>query len=225
MTWYFWSTLNAQLFAPLFALVLAGAAWTIWAVARERISRGLGIEFLLGGFVAWLAITLTPHHDIRYDMPLLPHLAVVGTGWIVYLPRAARVATVAVLAFAVGANTLATTFGVGERAEIALVSAPPENTQAFPDRVVLYSSGGFLVSGPERDGDVPGLLRALRRHGVRVVAFSNPQNAGGGPPDFSTGGRGTHLWRFRDGRAASVRLFQSREEAERAAAHGRRSAA
>src|SRR6202023_934368 len=87
-----------------------------------------------------------------------------------------------------GATTLATTFGAGGKTEIKLVGSPPTNTEALPDRVVLYSNAGFLVAGPQRDGDVPGLLHALRRHGVRLVTFRNPENAGGGPPDFSTAG-------------------------------------
>jgi hypothetical protein len=188
LTWYFWSTLNVLLFAPLLLLAFAGAIWMIAAVVSKQIARGPGMELLVGGFLAWLAISLTPHHDLRYDMSLLPYLAVIGTGWIIYLRRTARLAAIGILAFAVGANTLATTFGVGGKAEIKLVSSPATNSQAFPDRVVVYSNAGFLVAGPRRDGDVPGLLRALRRDGVRVVTFSNPENAGGGPPNFSTSG-------------------------------------
>lgn len=185
-TWYFWSTLNSQLFAPLFLLVLGGTIWTILAVWRRAEPFGMRLEFLIGGFVAWLAITLTPHHDIRYDMPLMPYLAVVGTGWIVYLRRAPRLALVGVLALAVLANTLSTSFGVGKPVEVKLVSFPPA-TEAYPDRVVLYSNAGFLVAGPQRDGDVPGLLSALQREGVEVVAFSLSQSEA---PDFSSEGLG-----------------------------------
>jgi hypothetical protein len=181
LTWYFWSTLNSQLLAPLFALALGGTIWTISALVRRREASGPRLELLVGGFVAWLAVTLTPHHDIRYDMPLMPYLAVVGAGWIVHLPRAARLTATGVLVLAVAANTLATTFGVGRRVEMTLVSSPPA-TQAFPDRIVLYSNSGFMVAGPQRDGDVPGLLRALRRDGVQVVTFRLSQSTA---PDFS----------------------------------------
>ena len=151
------------------------------------------LEFLVGGFVAWLAITLTPHHDIRYDMPLMPYLAVIGTGWIVHLPRVARLAATGVLVLAVAANTLGSTFGVGGQVEMTLVHSTPV-TEAGPDRVVLYSNRGFLVAGPQRDGDVPGLLQALRRNGVRVVAWSPSESQ---EPDFSSeGNRHTNrLWR------------------------------
>ena len=174
LTWYFWSTLNSQLFALLFALVIGGTVWTVLALVRNRETRGPRLEFVIGGFVAWLAITLTPHHDLRYDMPLMPYLAVIGTGWIVYLPRAARLAAAAVVVVVVGANTLSTTFGVGGQVEVKLVSSPPA-TQAFPDRIVVYSNSGFLVAGPQRDGDVPGLFKSLHNEGVEVVAFDSNQ--------------------------------------------------
>jgi hypothetical protein len=184
LTWYFWSTLNSQLLAPLFLIALAGTIWTIVAVVRGEEMRGPRLEFLAGGFVAWLAVSLTPHHDIRYDMPLMPYLAVIGTGWIVHLSRVPRFALTGILVLAVAANTLATTFGVGSKVEIKLVSSPP-NTEAFPDRVVFYSNTGFLVAGPSRDGDVPGLLQALGREGIETVTFSPTQTAG---PNFSAEG-------------------------------------
>jgi 4-amino-4-deoxy-L-arabinose transferase-like glycosyltransferase len=184
LLWYFWSTLNSQLLAPLFIFVLGGSIWTILAVVRRQEARGVRLEFLVGGFVAWLAITLTPHHDIRYDMPLMPYLAVIGTGWIVHLPRVARLAATGVLVLAVAANTLGSTFGVGGQVEMTLVHSTPV-TEAGPDRVVLYSNRGFLVAGPQRDGDVPGLLQALRRNGVRVVAWSPSESQ---EPDFSSEG-------------------------------------
>ncbi len=181
LLWYFWSTLNSQLLAPLFLLALGGSIWTIVAVVRRDERKGARLEFLVGGFAAWLAITLTHHHDIRYDMPLMPYLAVIATGWIVYLPRVARLAATGVLVLAVAANTLGTTFGVGGTVETTLVSSPPA-TEASPDRIVFYSNGGFLVAGPKRDGDVPSLLRALRQNGVKVVAWNERQSEA---PDFS----------------------------------------
>jgi 4-amino-4-deoxy-L-arabinose transferase-like glycosyltransferase len=181
LLWYFWSTLNSQLFVLMFALVLGGTLWTVIAVARREESRGLRLEFLVGGCVAWLAITLTPHHDIRYDMPLMPYLAVIGTGWIVHLSRVPRLLATGVLVLAVVANTLATTFGVGKPVEVKLVSSPP-NTEALPDRMVLYSNAGFLVAGPRRDGDVPSLLKMLKSEGADVVVIGLRQSEA---PDFS----------------------------------------
>jgi 4-amino-4-deoxy-L-arabinose transferase-like glycosyltransferase len=191
LTWYFWSALNSLLYAPLVIFVVVGAIWMISAVPHDRITKGPGMEFLVGGLVAWLANTLAHNHDLRYNMPLLPYLAVIGTGWIVYVSRRVRVAAIGVLALAVAANTLGTTFGVGKEVSTALVSSPA-HTAARPDRIVWYSNAGYLVAGPQRDGDVLGLLRALRRRGVRQVTFrfikEREDVFGPGPSHFSTSG-------------------------------------
>jgi hypothetical protein len=185
LLWYFWITLNSLLLAPLFLLVLGGSIWTIIALYRREEARAARVEFLVGGFLAWLAITLTPHHDIRYDESLLPYLAVVGTGWIVHLPRTARLAAAGVLVVAVAANTLGSTFGVGGQVEAKLAGFPA-TTDLASNRIVLYSNqGAFGVAGPQRDGDVPGLLRALQRNGVRVIKWGVKESS---EPDFSSEG-------------------------------------
>jgi 4-amino-4-deoxy-L-arabinose transferase-like glycosyltransferase len=185
-TWYFWSVLNSQVLAPLFILVLAGAAWTIRAVARSRGTQAQRLELLGATFLAWLVVTLTDHHDPRYGLPLLPFVAVIATGWIVCVRPPARVAAIALLALAVAANTLAITFGVGGEAKIALQAHLP-GSEELPDRIVFYSTTGFLAAGPRRDGDVPGLLDALHREGVRTVSWSLEQTS---QADFSFEGLG-----------------------------------
>jgi hypothetical protein len=180
-TWYFWSILNSQLLAPLFMLALAGTVWTIIAVVRSPGARAQRLEFLGGAFLAWLTVTLTAHHDIRYGLPLLAYVAVIATGWIARVRLPIRIAATAVLVLAVVANTLAITFGVGGEVKLALQERLP-GSQELPDRVVLYSTTGFLSAAPRHDGDVPGLLDALHREGVRTVTWSIEQSR---QPDFS----------------------------------------
>lgn len=182
LTWYFWNVLNSQLLAPLFVFVLVGVLWMLATTVRGRGEQpARRLELLAGGFAAWLAITLTPHHDIRYGLALLVFLAVIGTGWIAFLPRTPRLIASVLLAIGVTANTLGLDFGVGGEVKVALARSPPA-TEQRPDRVVLYSTSGFLASAPSRDGDVPSLLQALYREGVRTVAWSITQSD---LPDFS----------------------------------------
>jgi hypothetical protein len=183
-TWYFWNVLNSQLLAPLFIFLLVGIGWSLRMVIRARAGNAARLEFLVGGFGAWLAITLTPHHDIRYGLPLLGFLAVVATGWIVYLPRGWRLAISAILALIVVANTLGMTIGVGREAKVAL-SHPLSSSEQKPGRVIIYATNGFLASAPSSDGDVPGLLRRLREDGVQTVSWSIQQSEA---PDFSLEG-------------------------------------
>jgi dolichyl-phosphate-mannose-protein mannosyltransferase len=192
LLWYFWTTLNTLLLAPLFLLVVGGSAWTIVGLvrrekaheekaqeeraqeetAREEKAQGLRLELLAGAFVAWLAISLTPHHDFRYAAPLMPYLAVIGSGWIVHLRRAPRLAMTALLVLAVAANIFGSTFGKGKDVELTLASSPAD-VQPFRDRIVFYSAEGKFVSitGPRRDGDLPGVLGALRANGVRSITW------------------------------------------------------
>jgi 4-amino-4-deoxy-L-arabinose transferase-like glycosyltransferase len=184
--WYFWSTLNSQLLAVPFALFVLGSVLTALSLRRSGPQRALRAELLAGLVVAWLAVTLTPHKDVRYDLPYLPYLAILAAGAVVQLPgRRARAAGAVVLAGAALASTLGAGFGVGSFVQLDLVAHPPE-TEAAPDRIVLYApTAGLGVGGPQRDGDVPGLMRALRSAGVRVLSW-NPQQARA--PDFSSEG-------------------------------------
>ncbi len=185
LTWYFWSIFNSQLLAPLFVLAVTGVVWLLVTVVRERGKNAARLEFLLAGFAAWLVITfLDPHHDIRYGLPMLGFLAVVATGWIAHVSPRVRAVAIAVLALGVAANTLGIDFGVGGNVKLALARPLPETEQS-PDRIVLFSTSGFLASAPSRDGDVPGLLDALGREGVRTVTWDYQQTA---LPDFSSAG-------------------------------------
>ena len=179
--WYFWNMLNSQFLAPLFALVIGGTIWLVLELRRRQEPFGARLGFFLGAVLAWLLITLTPSHDIRYAMPMMPYLAVIGTGWIFHLPRLARRLAIAVVVLGVSANTLGTTFGAGGTVQIMFTKPLPLGEE-FADSIRFYSSEGFLVAGPQRDGDVPGLLEALHRDGVRVVTWSIEQSR---LPDFS----------------------------------------
>ncbi len=175
LLWYFWSVVNSQMLVPLAALALGGALWMFTRIVRGRESRSVRLELLAGAFLTWLINTITPHHDIRYGMPLIVYLAVIATGWIVCLPRKARLVAIVVLAFGVAANTLGITFGVGQQTTIALAHPPP-NTEQLPDRLIFYATQGFVNGAPSRDGDVPGLFDALRRNGVRTVSWGFEQS-------------------------------------------------
>jgi 4-amino-4-deoxy-L-arabinose transferase-like glycosyltransferase len=183
--WYFWSILNSQLLLALFVLAVGGIAWLTVDVVRSRGACAARLEFLAGGFAAWFIVTFPDsHHDIRYGLPLLAYLAVVATGWIVSLPRVARLAAIALLVFGVAANTLGITVGVGHNVKLAFTDrlSPDEE---MPGRVLFYATTGFLAAAPSRDGDVPGLLKALRREGVETLSWNFEQSTS---PGFSLEG-------------------------------------
>jgi len=183
LTWYFWDILDGQLLVPLALLAAGGAAWLTASLVRGRGQPAQRMELLGGALTAWLVITfVTTHHDIRYGLPMLGYLAVLGTGWIACVGHSARLALLAVLTLGVSANMLGIDFGVGREVAVAVPHPLPGQ---LPRSAVVYSATGFLAGAPSRDGDVPGLLHGLRREGVRYVVWSIAQSSA---PDFSAEG-------------------------------------
>jgi 4-amino-4-deoxy-L-arabinose transferase-like glycosyltransferase len=173
--WYGWAALNGLLFAPLFAFAAAGVGTALARVARQR-PRPLTdptLVLLWGLAGAWLAITLLRHHDVRYTMGAIVYVAVLGTAWIVRLrPRWQALAATA-LVLAVVVAQLGATFGIGrDPGQLPLSNGAIHEGEGVPprDRVVVYSSLDYLVSGPLHDGDVLGLLRRLHAAGVDRIA-------------------------------------------------------
>lgn len=186
--WYFWNMINYQLYLPLFAFAAVGWVWMCVRVVRRRHVGRYAPELMVGAFVSWFAITETFVHDTRYSMPLLVYLAVIGTGWIVQLPGRWRIAAAAALVAVVAANTLTTTFGLGKTVVLAHGGTTAEGhatTLQHRGQLVVFSNEGFQVAGPKRDGDMLGVLTALRREGVQGVVW-NPEQAY--EPAFSTVG-------------------------------------
>ena len=144
----------------------------------------LALELTVGALVAWVILTETYFHDTRYSMPLLLYPAVFAGGWIAHFKGRARAMAVGALVVVVVANTLGSTFGVGTQYRIALPGASPTALQQS-GYLTLYP-GGFLVSGPHRDGDLLATLQALHRGGVRYLVWNQQQGAA--EPDFSNGG-------------------------------------
>ena len=95
------------------------------------------------------------------------YFAVFGVGWIARLARNARVVAAAALAVVVLANTLGVGFGLGS----SVATGPLTATYQQPGRLTLYANNGLWLGAPIREGDMLGLLRALRRSGVREVRW------------------------------------------------------
>jgi 4-amino-4-deoxy-L-arabinose transferase-like glycosyltransferase len=178
LLWYFWATANGLLFAPLLTFAVVGAGVAAVAVARRRDPSDLVPE-LIGGLVfAWLALTVLPHHDLRYTMPLIVYVAALATGWIPRLARTPRTVAIGLLAAAVAAATLGATFGVGHHSDVPLPGnrfAPRGEGVPATGTLTVYAAHDLLVSGPRDGGDFLGLLKTLRRSGVRQILWSDAE--------------------------------------------------
>jgi uncharacterized membrane protein YsdA (DUF1294 family) len=182
LTWYFWDAANIQLLGPLLALFILGVIAAIRRCVRDRSPENLYPELLGGAFVAWAGMTWLTHKDPRYDLPALVYVAVLSTAWIAELRVRPRRWVTAVLGIAVAASFAGVAFGLGGTyvLRVALPGAHPATYEQSPlgERyVTLYSTRGWLRGAPENDdGNVPALLRGLRRDGVTAVTFccTNP---------------------------------------------------
>jgi 4-amino-4-deoxy-L-arabinose transferase-like glycosyltransferase len=168
LEWYFWSLVNWQLFLPLFAFSAVGFVWTVVRLIRRQSASGAELALVIGALVSWVALTETFVHDPRYSLPLMIYLAVFGAGWVTRLAGPARVVLASVLMLVAITNSLGVSFGAGASVMAGSGSAVYEQQ---PGAVTFASNHGLWIGAPIRGGDVLGLLRALRRSGVREVRW------------------------------------------------------
>jgi hypothetical protein len=180
--WYMWAVLNGLLFAPLFAFAAVGVGHAVATlVPRHGVSTtartGYRPELLGGLLVGWLGITLTPHHDMRYAMPLIVYLAVLGTIWIASLAPTSRRLATAGLSVAVIATMLGASFGAGHEVRILLAGRAIATDVSFgipaPGQITIYSDHDFMVSAPRREADLAGLFAGLRSSGITGVSWAD----------------------------------------------------
>lgn len=181
LRWYLWSFVNWQLWLPLFLFAAVGWWWTIVGFVRRRPVSRLAIELTVGAFVAWLIITETYAHDVRYSMPLLLYLAVFGSGWIVALKPRWRALAASALVLVALANTLGVSFGYGKPISTTLPGWQPKDLED-PGGVTIYDNAGFAIGPPTREGDLLAMLQALRRNGIRTVTWPRSDAL---EPDFT----------------------------------------
>jgi dolichyl-phosphate-mannose-protein mannosyltransferase len=172
--WYLWGALNGELLAPLSAFVAIGVATATVQTLRGRAAPW--IPELLGGLLAsWVALMATPIHVVRYLLPLIVYLAVLGTVWVVRLGPRPRLIAVAALGLALGASVLGAGFGVGGEVRVALASHMVRNRAVFgiarTRQIVIYTNRIFQLSGPRRGDDLLAMLRSLERHGIQTVSW------------------------------------------------------
>jgi Dolichyl-phosphate-mannose-protein mannosyltransferase len=167
--WYFWSTVNIQVLAPLALAVLVGSVLAIRDSLRDRSPQNLRPELLGGLLLSWLGMTLITHKDPRYTLPALLFMAVLGTGWIATATRGRRLLQGILVAIA-ATNLIGVSTGLGGTVRLKLPGAPRKSVLA-ERQLTLYSPDGWLRGGPERDGDILGLMRGLKHVGVRTVTF------------------------------------------------------
>jgi 4-amino-4-deoxy-L-arabinose transferase-like glycosyltransferase len=184
--WYLWNLINHELLLPLTLFFLIGTAFALWRFARKRDPDDLTPELVIGGLVGYLGITYIALKDPRYSLPSLVYTAVLGTCWLVAAPRRVRPWLTGAFALIVAANFAMVSFGWGSALTITFPGAPSPSVDEA--RVVtIFSPAGYLNSGPVHDGNVLGLLKALKAMHFRYADYDG---GSANVPDFDLNGLG-----------------------------------
>ncbi len=170
-TWYLWAALNHQILLPLALLFGAGTAAALIGYLRRRRRSDLTLELVAGVTVGYVASTLAISlHDVRYTLPALVYVAVLGTRWIALAPRRWQLAGAAAVGVVALVNFVAVSFGPGHRVRYELPGAV--HSELGRRQVTLYSPEGYLVGRPERGGRVLELMLAAKEDGKQLVGFN-----------------------------------------------------
>ena len=170
LSWYAWAVTNHVLLLPLSLAAAGGAAVGAVRYARTRAKDNLVPELLGGLLASWVILTIfIPFKDNRYILPFLVYAAVLGTAWIVTLPRRWRMLAAAAVVAVSAMNFAVVSLGLGGTVAVEV----PGISAREPDHrsVALYTSSGWLTSGPERGGDIPGIVDREIENGVRELGF------------------------------------------------------
>jgi hypothetical protein len=146
LTWYAWGAVNLQYYVPLLALFGAGVVMAL----RDFRRRGIA-ELLAGVAVTYLVLALfLSIRDVRYTLPLVVYVAVLGTGWITLLRRdALRAGVIAFLAAVVTANVLASVTKVPDvRVTLPGTTLELDND---PGTLTFFDDRGYFVGPPVTD--------------------------------------------------------------------------
>lgn len=187
ISWYFWNLVNHQLLAPLTLFFLVGTALALWRFARKRDPDDLTPELFVGGLVGYLGVTYINLKDPRYSLPELIYVAVLATGWITQIQRR-HVRRLAIATFAALAATNFAMVSFGWGSPVTWTIPGPHGSSVNGARTLtFFSPGGWLHGGPVEDGDLLGLIEALKRLHFRYVEFDG---GSANIPDFSQNGLG-----------------------------------
>jgi hypothetical protein len=179
--WYFWNLLNTQVLLPLAIFAGIGTAAAAVRFLRRREPSDYSPELIAGALAGYLGVTYIALKDARYALGLTAYLAVLGTWWVVRLPRRWRTAAVAALLGVLVLNTLTVSFGVGSVERVAVLPNPPPTGPGW--RQVTLWGHGYVLGGPDAGVRADRILKAAKREGVPRVAFEAV-----GPPLFNGSG-------------------------------------
>lgn len=191
--WYLWAATNIQYYLPLWLLGVAGVGWALVRVVRVRpwASDDVTPELLGGLFVGIVLTVALTHNDVRYTMPLVLYVGILGCAWFATSKRGwLRTAGAVVVAVLFALNLISTSTGDGIDWRITVPGTWTSGDGA--GTATVFSTQGWLVGSPSHGGDVQASLEAAKRQGARYVVIDRIK---AGTSEFNVTGLGM-LTRF-----------------------------
>lgn len=177
-TWYGWNLINNQLYLPLTLFVVVGGLAAVWWVFKRREEAGVLPELLVGCGLGWFTVSLISLDDPRYSLPLMVYLAVLGTWWILRLPRRASYALAGVLAALTLWNTYMQNWSGKDAATATEIELSAwDGNPLRKGTLTLWTSRGYVEGAPDRSGprdEIVAMLQRAHDDGAEQVVFDPP---------------------------------------------------
>ena len=178
--WYGWDLVNVQLYLPLALFFLVGLLASLWLIARRQAGRTYLPELVVGAVVSYVGISWLSLDDPRYSLPMLVYVAVLGTAWIVRLPRLAAIPVSLALVAILALNLVTVSSGKGPTKTFVLYTPEKPDVQGY---LTVVRPVGYTIGGPARSDlrdSVTNLLKDAHAAGaVNVIFQADSLNSGG----------------------------------------------
>jgi 4-amino-4-deoxy-L-arabinose transferase-like glycosyltransferase len=168
LTYYAWNEVNVAILAPLMAAAVGGAIALLVRFARNRSRGDYTPELVAGTLFAYAALTWISLKDPRYALPMLPYLAVLGTGWIPLLRHRGQLIAGGAIAAVALLNVVMTIWITGPIGKL-YIKGLPNNEQGR--QLTFWEPQGWITGRPETSNAIIEVMRAAHTGGIDKIAF------------------------------------------------------
>lgn len=172
---YLWHLANLVVLSPLALAAAGGAVALLVRWLRNRARSDMTPELVAGALVAYAGLSWIYLKDPRYALPMVPYLAVLGTGWIPLLRTRWRTVAIGAISGVALLNVVMTLWGSGEPGKLFVAGAPG---QSQGRQLTFWLPQGWIAGRPEHSGAVLAVMRAAAADpSIDKIAF-DPGAAG-----------------------------------------------
>jgi hypothetical protein len=133
---------------------------------KRRGREDLTLEFVVGALFAYAALTWINLKDPRYALPMLPYLAVLGSGWIPLLRHRGRLIAGGAIAAVALLNVVMAIWVSGPLGQL-YIHGLPSNGEGR--QLTFWAPQGWIAGRPETSDAIVQVMRAAHAGGKTIV--------------------------------------------------------